>query len=151
MSRIATAVHVVTTDGPAGRSGATISAFCSVTDEPASVLVCVNRTTRAHDAILKNRVFCVNTLGAGHQDLSDAFAGREQLDMKARFGKAEWIPLITGCPGLSDARLSVDCEISGVSEVGTHSIIVGRVVDLRMRTGGTSLLYIQRGYEQIEK
>ena len=57
MSRIVTAVHILTTDGAAGRLGATVSAVCSVTDDPCSILVCVNRASRVHAAILKNRSF----------------------------------------------------------------------------------------------
>lgn len=151
MSRIAAAVHIVTTDGPGGRFGATVSAVCSVTDEPASILVCLNRESRVHGAILTNRTFCVNTLGAGHEDISDGFAGRGQLDMDARFNRGTWTRLATGCPGLDDALLSVDCQIHSISEVGTHSVIVGSVIDLRLRAPGKSLLYIQRGYERLGK
>ena len=41
MARFAGAVHVVTTDGPAGLRGATVIAACSVSDAPPMVLVCV--------------------------------------------------------------------------------------------------------------
>ncbi len=34
MARLAAAVNIVTTDGPAGRAGFTATAVCSVTDEP---------------------------------------------------------------------------------------------------------------------
>jgi len=150
MSRIAAAVHVVTTDGEGGRLGATVSAACSVSDDPASILVCLNRQTRMHEAVLKNRCFCLNTLGDDHQEISDAFAGRKNLDMAERFEKGEWTNLATGCPALDSARLSVDCEIFSVSEMGTHSIIVGTVVDLRMTDPGRSLLYVRRGYKSLD-
>jgi len=42
LSRLATAVSVVTTDGPAGTAGVTCSAVCALSDEPAMVLVCVH-------------------------------------------------------------------------------------------------------------
>ena len=150
MSRIAAAVHVVTTDGPGGRFGATVSSACSVSDDPASILVCLNRQTRMHDAVLQNRCFCLNTLGHDHEAISDAFAGRENLDMAGRFAQGDWTNLATGCPALDSARLSVDCEIFSVSEMGTHSIIVGTVVDLRMTDPGKSLLYVRRGYKSLD-
>ncbi|WP_346894736.1 flavin reductase [uncultured Roseibium sp.] len=151
MSRIVTAVHILTTDGAAGRLGATVSAVCSVTDDPCSILVCVNRASRVHAAILKNRVFCVNTLQPNHQPLSDAFAGRGNLDMDDRFAMAEWTPLATGCPGLKDASLSIDCEVFSVSEMGTHSVIIGTVADVRMSDEDHSLVYIRRGYHSVSK
>lgn len=150
MSRIAAAVHVVTTDGPGGRIGATVSAACSVSDEPPSILVCLNRLTRIHTAVLKNRCFCLNTLGDDHEEISEAFAGRNKLEMPDRFAKGKWTVLATGCPALDGARLSVDCEVFSVTEMGTHSIIVGTVVDLRMPAPGKSLLYVRRGYKSLD-
>ncbi|WP_422038196.1 flavin reductase [Roseibium sp.] len=150
MSRIAAAVHVVTTDGPAGQQGATVSAACSVSDDPPSILICLNRQTRVHSAVLQNRCFCLNTLSDDHEGISDSFAGRDNLEMPDRFAKADWTRLATGCPALDSARLSVDCEIYSVSEMGTHSIIVGTVVDLRMTDPGKSLIYVRRGYKSLD-
>lgn len=150
MSRIAAAVHVVTTDGAAGRMGATVSAACSVSDDPPSILICLNRQTRMHNAVLKNRTFCLNTLSDDHEEISDAFAGRYDLEMPDRFAKGEWTNLATGCPALDSARLSVDCEVFSVTEMGTHSIIVGTVADLRMKDPGKSLLYVRRGYKSLD-
>ncbi len=151
MSRIAAAVHIVTTDGPAGRLGATVSAACSVTDDPASVLICLNRQTRIHSGVLKNRTFCLNTLTDDHEAISNAFAGRDGPDMDVRFAKGSWTNLASGCPALDTARLSVDCEVYSVSEVGTHSVIIGTVLDLRMTDPGKSLVYVRRGYEHLDK
>jgi flavin reductase (DIM6/NTAB) family NADH-FMN oxidoreductase RutF len=39
MRGVANSVAIVTTDGVAGRHGATVSAFCSVSADPPSVLV----------------------------------------------------------------------------------------------------------------
>ncbi|TGV53477.1 flavin reductase, partial [Mesorhizobium sp. M2D.F.Ca.ET.160.01.1.1] len=41
MSHFAGHVHVVTTDGPAGKRGATVIAACSVSDTPPTILVCL--------------------------------------------------------------------------------------------------------------
>jgi len=150
MSRIAAAVHVVTTDGSAGRMGATVSAACSVSDNPPSILICLNRETRIHSAVLTNRCFCLNTLSDDHEEISDSFAGRDKLEMSDRFAKSEWTVLATGCPALDSARLSVDCEVHSVMEMGTHSIIVGTVTDLRMTDPGKSLLYVRRGYKSLD-
>ncbi|WP_422376846.1 flavin reductase [Roseibium sp.] len=150
MSRIAAAVHVVTTDGSAGRLGATVSAACSVSDNPPSILICLNRETRVHDAVLENGCFCLNTLSDDHEDISDAFAGRHKLEMPERFAKGDWTALATGCPALDSARLSVDCEVHSATEMGTHSIIVGTVTDLRMTDPGKSLLYVRRGYKSLD-
>ncbi|WP_417693759.1 flavin reductase [Roseibium sp.] len=151
MSRIASAVHLVTTDGASGRVGATISAMCSVSDDPASILICVNRESRFHEALLENRCYCVNTLEPTHEAVSDIFAGRGEPDMDKRFDNLDWITLATGSPALANAKLSVDCTLETVTEAGTHSIFVGRVADIRLNEDGHSLLYVRRGYQTLLK
>ena len=76
MSRYGAAVHVITTDGPAGKGGFTATAVCSVSDDPPTLLVCVNRKGHGGQIIGDNGVFCVNTLGADSEELSNIFAGR---------------------------------------------------------------------------
>ncbi|RMS59348.1 FMN reductase RutF [Pseudomonas syringae pv. aceris] len=76
MSSLAAAVNVITTDGPGGRAGFTATAVCSVTDQPPTLLVCINRSASVYDAFMENGTLCVNTLGNGQQDLSSVFGGK---------------------------------------------------------------------------
>src|SRR3954464_8214319 len=76
MSRVAASVHVITTDGPAGRAGFTATAVAPVTDSPASLLVCIDAAGRSAQALAENAVFCVNTLAVGDRALAEIFAGR---------------------------------------------------------------------------
>ena len=41
MAKMAAAVNIITTDGPAGRAGFAATAVCSVTDSPATLLICL--------------------------------------------------------------------------------------------------------------
>ncbi len=85
MARFGAAVSVVTTDGPGGRCGFTCTAVCSVTDWPATVLVCVHKDSRSNKAFRTNLVLCVNLLNADQGELSATFAGQAGEDMEARF------------------------------------------------------------------
>src|SRR6201993_3712786 len=76
MSRMGAAVHVVTTAGPAGKTGATATAVCSVSDAPPTLLMCLNRRSQTNPAVVENGVFCVNPLGDGGAEIADVFAGR---------------------------------------------------------------------------
>ena len=78
MSRLGAAVHVVTTAGAAGKTGFTATAVCSVSDQPAMLLVCLNRRSNSAPLLAQNGVFCVNTLGASEEKLADLFAGTKR-------------------------------------------------------------------------
>ena len=75
MRQVASTVTVVTTDGPEGQAGATVSAFTSLSADPPSVLVCLKADTRIALAVQGNGVFCVNILPEDAVEVAKAFAG----------------------------------------------------------------------------
>ena len=150
MARLGAAVNVVTTDGAAGRAGFTASAVCSVTDDPPTLLVCLNRSARGSAALKANGVMCVNTLAAGQDALSDAFAGKGGLDADGRFALARWTQLVTGAPVLEDAAIvAFDCRITEVVEKGTHSVLFGEIQAIRQGKLGGALIWYGRGYHPV--
>jgi len=149
MARLGAAVNVITTDGPGGRRGFTASAVCSVTDAPPTLLVCLNRTSDSNAALKENKVLCVNTLSAAQQHLSPMFAGMVTDDYNERFASAAWSVLETGVPVLDDALVSFDCQVSQVTEVGTHSVFFCEVLAVRVVEMGEALIYFSRGYHPI--
>lgn len=148
MSRVCVPVNVITTNGSAGRGGFTATAMCSVTDEPPTLLVCMNGKSTQCDTFLGNRRFCVNVLADDHQELAGYFAGR-QSDMSARYAAANWVNMPSGSQALSDALVSFDCRIVQAMRVGTHHIFIGQVVGIRSRTDGSALLYFDRNYVNV--
>ncbi|MGO4523543.1 flavin reductase [Microvirga sp. 2MCAF35] len=148
MSRVAAAVHVVTTDGAAGRAGFTATAVTTVTDSPPSLLVCVNTASRSAQALLANKVFCVNTLSAEDQALADLFAGRTGLQGQERFTVGEWEQLDTGSPALTTSLVSFDCRIAEARIVATHHVIIGEVVRIRLGERKSTLIYQGRHYHK---
>jgi flavin reductase len=149
MSRVVGAVHVVTTDGPSGRAGFTATAVTPVTDSPASLLVCVNTASRSAQALLANRVFCVNTLGGDSLALADVFAGRTELQGQERFTVGQWAKLATGAPALAASVVSFDCRISDARVVATHHVIIGEIVGIRLGEQKPALVYQGRLYREL--
>ncbi len=108
MARVAAAVHIVTTDGPAGSAGFTASAACSVTDNPPTLLVCLNRASQLHSIFQKNGVFCLNTLTADQQALSELFARHSGIPMPERFAMPVWETGKTGAPALRGGTRKIE-------------------------------------------
>jgi flavin reductase len=148
MARIGTAVHIVTSSGRAGRVGLTASAVCSVTDAPPTLLVCVNQKSSAHDALIKNKVLCVNSLGSTHENLSQSFAGG--VPMAERFDTANWSVLETGAPVLEGALAVFDCRIASSIQQGSHSVIFCEVVGCRLNDALKGLIYSDRRYHHLD-
>jgi flavin reductase (DIM6/NTAB) family NADH-FMN oxidoreductase RutF len=151
MSRAAATVSVVTTDGPAGRAGITVSAMTSVSadgDAP-TMLVCINSSASAADPILRNGVFAINVLRADQQALADLFAGRAGTAGAARFDGLMLDQMATGAPVL-DALATFDCALMHSDPIGTHHVLIGAVRAVRSSEAGSPLIYGMRSYLRAE-
>ncbi|CAM5786019.1 flavin reductase [Castellaniella caeni] len=149
MSLLAGAVNVITTDGPSGMAGFTATAVCSVTDQPPTLLVCMNRSSYAHKFFTGNQVLCVNVMGNASQEAPLIFADRN-IRMADRFSRVKWSPLTTGSPVIEDALVSFDCRIAHTNDVGSHSIFMCEVEDIRCGDAQqASLVYFNRNYHHV--
>lgn len=147
MSRVAATVHVVTTDGPAGRHGATATSVASLTDDPPTLIVCLNLASRAHRLATANGVLAVNTLGARHEALARAFATPSRGTPDARFEHGEWTTGATGAPLLADALAAFDGRIVKETVVGTHAALFVEIEEVRYGEPiGDGLAYHRRKY-----
>jgi cob(II)yrinic acid a,c-diamide reductase len=149
MSRFAGHVHVVTTDGPAGKRGVTIIAACSVSDEPPTILCCLNRMKPENDCFAENGVFALNTLAGGQQVLADAFSGLSGLTQDERFALGTWETVATGAPVLDGALATFDCELVDSKDIATHRVLIGKVTGIRVSDSLTPLIYHHRAYHTL--
>jgi len=138
-------VNIVTTDGPAGRFGVTVSAFSSVSAEPPQVLACINRKSPVGDAIAHNGVFCVNLLSVRQRHLANVFAGMAGEHEPYDFVAARWNRMATGAPAFEGVVVAFDCVLGSNVAAETHRIFIGRVVAAVARDG-QPLLYTGGAY-----
>lgn len=141
----AAAVNLVTSNGPAGRTGVTVSAMTSVSAEPPLLLACVNRRSPSVAVIRQNGVFCINALSAEQSELANTFAGRPSTGQPFDFDAADWTNITTSAPALIDAVANLDCVIHDIVEAGSHTIFIGRVVGAAHRNV-KPLVYCDRAY-----
>jgi len=149
MSRLGAAVHVITTDGHAGKTGFTATAVVSVSDAPPTLLVCLNRNATSTPVLRSNGVFCVNTLRAGDEIIADTFAGRTKVARESRFDAGEWKTLSTGSPALMSAVVALDCRVIEIKAVASHDIYFGMVEAIHQGGPGAALVYHDRLYKQV--
>jgi len=149
MSRLGAAVHVITTDGPHGKTGFTATAVCSVSDTPGMLLVCLNRNSGSGALVRGNGVLCVNTLRASETDIADVFAGRTGARAADRFQVGDWTTLKTGAPLLRTAVVAFDCRIAEVKAVASHDVYFAIVEGVHSGEPGPALVYHDRAYKQV--
>jgi flavin reductase (DIM6/NTAB) family NADH-FMN oxidoreductase RutF len=120
---------------------------CSVSAEPPTVLVCINKLATTHAAIAKSAAYCVNVLRAEEWELSTAFSGGQSGE--ARFKSRNWTRLATGSPVLIDALVCFDCRVVKKLAHGTHTIFLGQVEQVLFGQKGKPLLYSEGQYAKL--
>jgi flavin reductase len=128
MAQFASGVTVVTTVQGGIDHAMTASAFTSVSLDPPLVLVCVDKSTRFHQAVALSRLWGASVLADSQQPLARWLATRGrplagQLDEHPhRRGEH------TGAALLEHALCRFECRTWEMYDGGDHTIVVGEVV-----------------------
>jgi flavin reductase len=130
MSRFASGVAVVTTVQGGVDHAMTANAFTSVSLDPPLVLVCVDKTTRFHQAVALSRCWGASILAGSQGPVARRLAVRGrplagQLDDFAHRRGGH-----TGAALLEHALCRVECRTWEMYDGGDHTIVVGEVVAL---------------------
>lgn len=150
MRRLAAGVAVVTTDGPAGKAGLTVSSLTSLTAEPPSVLVCVAKDAAAAPLLLENKRVGISILSVAQSRISNVFAGREPEMEKDRFLVCEWETAAGGQALVKDAPVGLSASVAQVHAYGTHYVVLAAIEDVRLGAPGEGpLIYAGKGYQRL--
>ena len=147
LGRFPSGVTVVTTKGADGSDqGMTVSAFCSVSLEPPLILVCIEKSASAYQALTTAAGFIVNILSAEQEQLARRFS---IIDID-RFEGVGFTRSSSGYAILDDVLGVLECRRFTQYDGGDHTIILGEVEATRVESG-TPLLYYRGGYAQLER
>ena len=148
MRQWATGVTVVTTVDGEVRGGMTVSSFTSVSLEPPTVLVCLNKKAYCYDLVKHSGVFAVSMLSVVQSALSNRFAGFVP-DVVDRFEGVEVTTAQTGSPLLPGAVAHLDCVVVSTHDTTTHTIFVAEVVYAYVDPEKSPLVYHDRSYHAL--
>jgi flavin reductase (DIM6/NTAB) family NADH-FMN oxidoreductase RutF len=144
MRRFPAAVSVITSADQTRQHGMTATAVTSLSLDPPSLIVCVNRSTLLHDVILQGRHFCVNILRKDQAELSSAFGGA--VAPEARFGCGSWLMSAEGVSYLADAQANIFCRKVAAVPYGTHTIFIGEAEAAKVSDPIEPLIYQDATY-----
>jgi flavin reductase (DIM6/NTAB) family NADH-FMN oxidoreductase RutF len=144
MRGVAATVTIVTAADASRRHGMTATAMMSLSMDPPSLVVCINRATLLYDIMLSARRFCVNVLRHDQAELSAAFSGA--LSPEQRFQLGAWEQTDDGIGYLTDAQASVLCKRVAAVPFGTHTLFIGEVDQVNLGERIAPLVYQDARY-----
>jgi flavin reductase (DIM6/NTAB) family NADH-FMN oxidoreductase RutF len=123
-----TGVTVVTTmDGDVPR-GLAVNAFASVSLEPPTVMVCVQRTSSTHDCLFRAGHLAINILSTDQLDVVQRFATKSA----DKFAELDWRPGPFGSPYIDRSSAQMEVQIRERLQASTHTVFICRVVEAQV-------------------
>ncbi len=147
MRRWATGIALVTATGQEGPHGMTVSSFTSVSLDPPTILIALERNSRTHRCVQESGAFAVSILAEDQRELADRFAGRAEVN--DRFQDVEHRTASTGAPILSSCLAYLDCRVLASQIVASHTVFVGEVIEAGVGAASPPLVYFDREYRRL--
>jgi flavin reductase (DIM6/NTAB) family NADH-FMN oxidoreductase RutF len=151
MRALAGGVSIITVGRGSDISGMTVTSVSSLSVEPPTLIVSVNRQSSSWPLLQRYGAFGVNILTAEQLDIAERFSGKDGLKGAARFGGAQWVTRATGVPLLVGGLASIDCEVEEVIERHSHAIVIGRVRDVLTSASTSALTYWNGQYVAVDQ
>jgi len=145
MGAFATGVTVVSAARADGAlSGITVNSMTSVSLQPRLLLWCLGYASARYDIFSEAEAWGVTMLGANEEALAMRFTRVESESISP--DEADWFE---GAPVLKAGMAHLSCRTREQTVAGDHLIIVGEVIDFRVRPGPALTFYRGR-YGRIE-
>jgi len=121
----------------------TVSSVTSISMDPPSLLICINKSSRIHDSIELGSKFCINLLNNDQEDLSNICSDEDMYDQ--RFKDKNWN--LDNIPFLKNAQANIFCKVDKLTSYHTHTIVIGLVEDANYADEISTLTYVDGKYK----
>jgi flavin reductase (DIM6/NTAB) family NADH-FMN oxidoreductase RutF len=140
-ARYATGIAVVTTLSSGVDHAMTANSFTSVSLDPLLALVCVERDSRFHSAILDSGTWAVSFLPEDQEATARWFATRGR-PLAGQFDRVATRRAANGCLLLADGLAALELRTEQVVPAGDHDILIGAVTEVHdVVEGARPLVY----------
>jgi flavin reductase (DIM6/NTAB) family NADH-FMN oxidoreductase RutF len=129
VQQVTSAVAVIAAQNGDVRGGLTVTAVCTASTDPPTMLICINRASSIEPIIADSGAFSINFLDEEQSNIARLFS-TETSDRDARFAEGVWARGTTGAPVLEGSVSAFDCQVVETIPCGTHSIFLGRVLSV---------------------
>ncbi len=148
MRKVPGAVAIIAAAVGTERTGLAATAWTSLCADPPTILACINQNASAHALITHGGRFSLNLVPLEDTETVAIFSAQRGLNGCARFMPDAWDDGPLNQPLLRSAVVSFECVLETTYHHGTHSILIGRVDEMRSAEGKVPMIYLDGGYAQ---
>ena len=143
MRRYIYSVSIMSSKDDGYLNAITVSSVTSISMNPPSLLICINKSARIHDTLKIGSEFCINLLNKDQEELSNICSDEDSYD--ERFKDKNWNT--KGVPFLENAQANIFCKVDKLTSYHTHTIVIGLVEDANYADEISTLTYVDGEYK----
>ena len=149
MRKMVHSVTVISSTFNKERCAITVSSLTSLSVNPPSLLVCINKESSFAKCIQNEKLLNVNFLNPNQQDLAEICSSRDKAN--DRFVSSEWFQDKNGIPYIPSAESVAFCKITKKIDYATHLIVILDVYKVALNSEGepNPLLYSNGSYHSL--
>lgn len=122
-------LYILTAENEAGQvAAATVNWVTQTAFEPPLLVVAVKKNSATYRILSESRVFALNILGKGQQEMAFTFFKPLERDGQSIGGQPFYAGQ-TGTPIFESTPAFVECKLVETVEKGDHAIVIGEVVN----------------------
>jgi flavin reductase (DIM6/NTAB) family NADH-FMN oxidoreductase RutF len=148
VSTFGTGVTVITTGRDGHYHGMTANAFMSLSLDPVTVLVSVEKSANTYPIIDESGVFTVNILGEDQEEISRMFASKAMQERHSLQGM-EYMVGRNGVPLLPGCLAYLECRTIQKYDAWDHTLYIGEVEAARVERDAPPLMYFRSAYRRL--
>ena len=145
--RLAKSVCILSCFNGGQRHASVATAVCNVSNDPPSLLICVEKTASFGTLLTMESVFAVNVLGATQQPVVEHCMSSQGVK---RFDVGNWQQAQQQLPVLADAQANFVCKVADITAFETHHIIIARIETVHCADSASALVYVAGAFNAIE-
>ena len=143
MRGVTSTVTVISAGSNQERHAMTATSVTSLSLDPPSMLVCVNKEASIHKILDKGSSFCINILSNSQQQLAEICSNSDEGE--SRFQNKSWKKEDNFIFN-EDSRSNILCECINTIDHTSHTIYIGKVIKVFNDESKKSLLYGSGNY-----
>lgn len=142
IQKICYGVYVISSKNGDKINGQIANTAFQITSDPPTLAISINKQNLTHEYIRESKVFSVSILSKeAPMTLIGNFGFKSGRDID-KFKDASFKIGVTGSPILLDYTIGyLDCEVLSSTDVGTHTVFIGKVVDCETLSDAEPMTY----------
>jgi len=144
MRGITSSVYVISSQELGIKHAMTASSVTSLSLDPASMLICVNKNASIHSLLGKGKNFCINVLSPHQIELANLCSSSK--DGGERFSSELWSQ-DEEIPFNKESTSNIFCTCFDLFEHSSHTVFFGKVTKVINNNSHGSLMYRDGSYK----